>query len=389
MVSKTGTGTINIKGRVDSTNAASVEEKILNLHTEGAVTLDFGELIYISSAGLRVLLKLKKTFGGVTVENVSPEVYEIFQMTGFDNLLNVKKALREVSIDGCTLLGKGGTGSVYRIDEETVVKVFNHGTSYDAIDKEREYAKTAFTNGVPTAIAYDVVKVGDCYGTVFECINSETLGGAFQKYPERFDEFIDKYVSLCRTINRTRIEGGIFESIKAALNRRVDRLSAFLPKEDIAMLHEIIHCMPESDTLVHGDLHTGNVMLMNDELMLIDMADMTTGPQGYDFMCLYRDFCLMPQRQRELAEQTMGMPAELIQKVWNAFAVRYLETKDSEVLEQTFKKLAMASAVNGVIMCGMMPEPFIASNMPSMKQRLIDSMLYPNLETIKNIFSNM
>lgn len=390
MVSRTEAGTIRVVGRVDSANAASVEEKILQMHTQDEpITLDFAELVYISSAGLRVLLKLKKAFGDVTVVNVSSEVYEIFQITGFDDMLNVKKALREIPIDGCTLIGRGGTGSVYRIDDETVVKVFDSTASYETVDKEREYARTAFTHGVPTAIAYDVVKSGECYGAVYECINSDTLGNAFMTYPERFDEFIEKYVSLCRTINSIKISEGIFENIQDVLSQRLDKVAAFLPKEDGIMLSEIIRCMPESDTLVHGDLHTGNVMLLDGELMLIDMADMTTGPQKYDFMCMYRDFCLMPQGKKEFAEQTMGMSAEMIRKVWDAFAVSYLGTDDKSVLEQNFKGLALSAAVNSILMIGMMPESFIKENLPYMKQKMIDSVIRPNLEVIKNIYRTM
>ena len=64
----------------------------------GDITLDAAELEYISSAGLRVLLNLKKgTKCKVSVINVSHEIYDIFNVTGFDNILDVKKALRELA----------------------------------------------------------------------------------------------------------------------------------------------------------------------------------------------------------------------------------------------------------------------------------------------------
>ena len=90
--------------------------------------LDASQLEYISSAGLRVLLKLAKAVGDVTVNNVSSDVYEIFSVTGFTEILNVKKALREVSIEGCEMIGAGGYGSVYRIDAETIVRVYHNAS---------------------------------------------------------------------------------------------------------------------------------------------------------------------------------------------------------------------------------------------------------------------
>ena len=84
-----------IKGKIDSNNAAEFEKELM---AAKPAELDASELEYISSAGLRVLLKLAKALGDVTVNNVSSEVYEIFEVTGFTEILNVKKALREVSI---------------------------------------------------------------------------------------------------------------------------------------------------------------------------------------------------------------------------------------------------------------------------------------------------
>ena len=58
-------------------------------------------LEYISSAGLRVLMKLRKKAGkALPVLNVSPEVFEVFEMTGFTELLDVKKRLREIAVEG-------------------------------------------------------------------------------------------------------------------------------------------------------------------------------------------------------------------------------------------------------------------------------------------------
>ena len=145
-----------IKGKIDSTNAPDFEKELMAaLPTE----IDASELEYISSAGLRVLLRLTKTVGDVTLYNVSIDVYEILDVTGFTSILNVKKALREISVDGCEMIGAGGYGSVYRINEETIVKVY-HTASLDFIEKERELSKKAFLLGVPTAISFDTVKVG-------------------------------------------------------------------------------------------------------------------------------------------------------------------------------------------------------------------------------------
>jgi len=85
---------IALKGRLDTLTAPQLEEE-LNAATEGASRLvfDFTELEYISSAGLRVLLsaqKIMNTKGDMTVKNVSDEIREIFDVTGFSDILTIE-----------------------------------------------------------------------------------------------------------------------------------------------------------------------------------------------------------------------------------------------------------------------------------------------------------
>lgn len=97
----------------------------------------------ISSAGLRVLLKLRQKQRHLEVLNVSAEVYDIFEVTGFIELMDVKKRLRDVSVENCALIGKGGNGSVYRISEDEIIKVYTQKTSVDSIEHERQLARSA------------------------------------------------------------------------------------------------------------------------------------------------------------------------------------------------------------------------------------------------------
>ena len=148
---------IALSGRIDTGNARAIDfeiEEAIRTHAGSQVVIDAKNLEYISSAGLRILLKLSKRFDKpIEVLNVSRDVYEIMEMTGFTELLNIKKAYRKINIDGMELIGKGMTGNVYRADKETVIKVFNPNISFDMIiAQENQKAKNAFISGVPTAI---------------------------------------------------------------------------------------------------------------------------------------------------------------------------------------------------------------------------------------------
>ena len=122
-----------------------------------------------------MLLRLKKAHNGFKIINCKPEVYDIFDMTGFVEMMEISKAYRELSIDGCEVIGEGANGIVYRTDPDTIVKVYKNHDALEEIHNERELARKAFVMGIPTAIPYDVVKVGDYYGSVFELLNAKSF----------------------------------------------------------------------------------------------------------------------------------------------------------------------------------------------------------------------
>ena len=85
---------IALEGRLDTSTAPSLEEALkeeLNGVTD--LEFDFAKLEYISSAGLRVLLstqKIMKNQGNMKVKNVCPEIMEVFDITGFSEILTIQ-----------------------------------------------------------------------------------------------------------------------------------------------------------------------------------------------------------------------------------------------------------------------------------------------------------
>ena len=86
--------TIALDGRLDTTTAPQLEAEVSG--SLGGVTkfvIDMEKLVYVSSAGLRVLLKAQKIMnkqGSMVIKHVSPEIKEIFEVTGFDELLTIE-----------------------------------------------------------------------------------------------------------------------------------------------------------------------------------------------------------------------------------------------------------------------------------------------------------
>lgn len=85
-----------VNGRIDTTTVSELETRIKpELDGITSLTLDLKALDYISSAGLRLLLSLQKQMnkqGEMKVLNVNETVYEIFEVTGFSDFLDIERA---------------------------------------------------------------------------------------------------------------------------------------------------------------------------------------------------------------------------------------------------------------------------------------------------------
>ena len=83
---------IALEGRLDTTTAPQLEAE-LTLDGVSELTFDFAKLDYISSAGLRVLLAAQKVMnkqGAMKVLNVNSDIMEVFEITGFSDILTIE-----------------------------------------------------------------------------------------------------------------------------------------------------------------------------------------------------------------------------------------------------------------------------------------------------------
>lgn len=86
--------TLAVSGRLDTTTSPELEQELsASLDSADSLILDFSGLDYVSSAGLRVLLSAHKQMsgkGGMKVKNVNEIVSEVFDVTGFSDILNIE-----------------------------------------------------------------------------------------------------------------------------------------------------------------------------------------------------------------------------------------------------------------------------------------------------------
>ena len=332
---------IAVRGRIDASNAAQAEEKIFAIKNENPgkhTVIDADDLEYISSAGLRVILRLRKEEPKLAIINVAPDVYEVLDMTGFTDMVTVEKAYQRMSVEGCEFIAKGANGAVYRYDAETILKTYFAKDALPEIKQERENARRAFVLGINTAIPYGIVRVGDGYGTVTELLNAVSVTKLIRNNPDDMSEAVKYYVDMLKSIHATEVEDGEVPDMKEIALDWAKFVSAHIPEEQGKKLISLIEAVPKQNTLMHGDYHTNNIMVQNGEPLLIDMDTLCMGHPVFELGSMFNAFVGYSELDHQNMVDFFGYTFETAGKFWNLSLQSYLGTNDEAVCRSVAEK---------------------------------------------------
>ena len=332
---------IALEGRIDATNAAEAEEKIFSIKNENPdkhTVIDADKLEYISSAGLRVILRLRKEEPKLAIINVSSDVYEVFDMTGFTDMVTVEKAYQRMSVEGCEFIAKGANGAVYRYDDETILKTYFAKDALPEIKQERENARKAFVLGINTAIPYGIVRVDEGYGTVTELLNATSVTKMIRNNPDDLSEAAKYYIDMLKSIHAIKVEDGDVPDMKETALAWADFVAPHLPEEQGKKLRALVEAVPKQNTLMHGDYHTNNIMVQNGEPLLIDMDTLCMGHPVFELGSMFNAFIGYSELDHQVTMDFFGYTHESAEKFWDMSLKMYLGTEEDEVCRSVAEK---------------------------------------------------
>jgi uncharacterized protein (TIGR02172 family) len=248
-------------------------------------------------------------------------------------------------VDGLDVIGQGFYGTVYRIDNETIVKVYKGEDSIPLIENEKKIAQKAFVAGIPTAISYDIVKVGADYGSVFELINSKTFNEMVMAEDSPLEDIVRKYTDLIKTVHATKMNPGDFPSYKERYRLELNNIRGHLTDEMYERLDQMFADMPDDTNVIHGDIQMKNVMLADDEPMLIDMDTLGLGNILFEFAGLFVTYQAFEEDDPGNAMAFLGISQEKVDKIWELIIDYYFDFKDEDEKRRTLDKIALAGYV--------------------------------------------
>ena len=309
---------------------------------------DFQDLKYITSAGLRVILKYKKKFDSLSIINACLEVYDILDMTGFTNFMKVTKALKEVDVTCCKVIGEGFFSTVYRLNKDTIIKVFNRTSDAMQIERELKLAKRAFILGIPTAISFDIVKVGEKLGVRFEMLDCMSLKNCFVEDEANYDDYVNRYVKLLKKINNTLCDDNAVPYMKDAYLNKVDCLKDDLDIANYKKIRTLIEDIPDSINFIHGDCHFKNIMVQGDDYLIIDMDTLSRGYYIFELASLRASYIGYEEDEPGNCERFLGVTSEFSSKLYYDVLYNYLSEMSEERINKAKSKIELLSFLHMV-----------------------------------------
>ncbi|MBQ7067618.1 MAG: STAS domain-containing protein, partial [Synergistaceae bacterium] len=168
-----------LDGRIDanaSENFKNVVMSQIQSKKVNSVIFDCENLEYVSSSGLRVFLSLKQREKvKLKFINISDEVYDIFEVTGFSKMLDIWKTIRDISDSAGQLTAVSSDMIMYQMDDEKIMKLYPHGTELKQVEQDLNLTKTALLSGIPTLISYFIVTYNGRYGIIYEMPNAKPV----------------------------------------------------------------------------------------------------------------------------------------------------------------------------------------------------------------------
>lgn len=256
---------------------------------------------------------------------------------------------REVSLEGCRLLGSGQKGTVYRYSDELILKVYNHNNTYCDVEREIALSRRAFVLGIPTALSFGIVSVGERYGAMYELVNSETLSAYIAGNPSGLDYYADVMAKLARTIHDTQAEEqDRFPDVRDRFRRYITNGLERSSRELAGRCMRLIDEMPYTDHLIHGDFHTSNVFLQNSEPMLIDMDRLSTGDPVFELADMYLYFETPEEAGPDDINPHLGISCGVCRQFFSLFLRHYLRTEDETRLQKVMDQAALLSGLRRI-----------------------------------------
>lgn len=239
--------------------------------------------------------------------------------------------------------GEGASASSYvkKNDDNYMLKLFNKNIEFKVIENEYKLAKIVNDMSISTPKVYEIVKTNDRYGIIYQNIkNKKSITRLIEI---DFDKYIKIFANETRALHKIKVNTEILRSQKQLLKNVVNDTIGLTNIQREKLLN-VIDNTEETNTCIHGDLSTGNLIIANDIPYWIDLADFSYGNPMFDIGMIYFD---CKSNALKLFRRILyKMSLDKLEHIWDVFIREYLSTTDIKIIDDFEKKIKPYAALS-------------------------------------------
>lgn len=227
--------------------------------------------------------------------------------------------------------GEGANGSSYDLksDSRVMIKLYNEDYPTDTIYTELDTARKVFELGIPSPEPGELVTDGSRIGIKFRrIVGKRSFSRMIADEPERVDEYSREFARHCKKLHSTECPEGVFPEAKPQFMHLLEADKAYTDSQK-AVIADFILKAPDCGTVLHGDMHIGNMIStlpkgapITDphDIYFIDLGYFARGCPLFDIgmmqnICLYSD--------EEFRRHDFHITGEQTKQVWESFCDEY------------------------------------------------------------------
>lgn len=281
-----------------------------------------------------------------TYGDYDERIQKLVWKKGDDKMNIIKSSLKDYEE-----IGRGANGIIYSLNNSQIIKVYPENYDIKKIDEEFNKAKIIYDSGIKSPKPFEITKIDDKIGFIMEKVKGTVLTKQIASNPSKLDSYMKEMVESIKKIHSIDAKNFNIQSVKEKYRNALINCGEYYSKEELDSLLKLLTSIPESTNLLHGDLHTGNIMVNeNDELVIIDFLELGYGHPIFDVMAQGAVMPVTAKNKKALAEGYHQVSIDLLDKIWNSYISHYynVDYSDKE-FEEINKDVILYSRIRNAI----------------------------------------
>ena len=247
-------------------------------------------------------------------------------------------------------LSKGATGIVYAINDYEVIKLYPEGYDLHRVEEEFYKGRIIYDAGIKCPRPFEITNVDNQYGIILERIKGNTLTRQIASNPHDTEILIKKMVEMMKNIHRIDANNLGLQSLKSKYLNALAGCKEYYNDEEFSKLIALVRAIPDRKTLLHGDFHTGNIILNeSNELVILDFLELGYGHPIFDIMAQGAVIPVTIENDPNLAESYHQTTIGILNRIWDSFIKEYFAPPTPEELFEFSKDAALYSRIRNAI----------------------------------------